>query len=310
MEDKLTFELPLLEMEEKIRLLVEKEGETKNTAKLTLLLKKKEEEIYQNLTPWQVVQLARYQGRPRSLDYINIIFENFLELHGDRRFGDDPAVVGGLAFFNKHTVMVIAQQKGRGVDDNLFRRFGMPYPEGYRKAQRLMRLAEKMKIPLITLVDTPGAYPGIESEERGQAEAISLSISLMLSLKIPTIAVIIGEGGSGGALALASGDKILMLKYSIFSVISPEGCAAILWKDEKYAEKAAGELKLTAKDLLKLKIIDVIIEEPLRGAHYHPEQVARNISDSLSHHLNLLRSLPLDTLVQLRKEKYLKIGKL
>lgn len=310
MEDKLTFEIPLLEMEEKIRLLVEKEGETKNSAKLTLLLKKKEEEIYQNLSPWQVVQLARYQGRPRSLDYINIIFENFLELHGDRRFGDDPSIVGGLAFFNKHTVMVIAQQKGRGVDDNLFRRFGMPYPEGYRKAQRLMKLAEKMKIPLITLVDTPGAYPGIESEERGQAEAISLSISLMLGLKIPTISVVIGEGGSGGALALASADKILMLKYSIFSVISPEGCAAILWKDEKYAEKAAGELKLTARDLLNLKIIDGIIEEPLRGAHYHPEQAARNISESLNHYLNLLQNLPLDTLIQLRKEKYLKIGKL
>ncbi|MBT9164463.1 MAG: Acetyl-coenzyme A carboxylase carboxyl transferase subunit alpha [candidate division WS2 bacterium] len=310
MEDKLIFELPLLEMEEKIRLLIEKEGESRDTAKLTQLLKKKEKEIYENLTPWQVVQLARYQGRPRSLDYINIIFENFLELHGDRRFGDDPAMVGGLAFFNKRTVMVIAQQKGRGVDDNLFRRFAMPNPEGYRKAQRLMKLAEKMNIPIITLVDTPGAYPGIESEERGQAEAISQSISLMLSLKIPTIAIVIGEGGSGGALAIASADKILMLKYAIFSVISPEGCAAILWKDEKYTEKAAGELKLTARDLLKLKIIDGIIEEPLRGAHYNPGQVARNISDSLNHQLELLRNLPADTLKQLRKEKYLKIGKI
>lgn len=309
MENNLPFEAPLLYIEDKIRILTEKNGDKKELKKLKGQLRKLEEKIYKNLTPWQIVQVARYNLRPKTLDYIKIIFDDFLELHGDRNFSDDPAIVGGLALFEKNTVMVIGHQKGKDVEENIKRRFGMPNPDGYRKAQRLMKLSEKMQVPIITFIDTSGAYPGIDSEERGQAEAISQSIITMLNVKVPTISIVIGEGGSGGALCLSCADKILMLKYSIFSVISPEGCAVILWRDENYKEVAAKVLKLTSQDLLKLKIIDEIIDEPIRGAHYNLNYVVKNLSNSIKNNLSILKNYTPDELLNIRKNKYLKIGK-
>lgn len=309
MENNLSFESPLLYIEDKIRILTEKNGDKKELKKLKGQLRKLEEKIYKNLTPWQIVQVARYNLRPKTLDYIKIIFDDFLELHGDRHFGDDPAIVGGLALFEKNAVMVIGHQKGKSLEENIKRRFGMPNPDGYRKAQRLMKLSEKMQVPIITFVDTSGAYPGVNSEERGQAEAISQSIMTMLNVKVPTISIVIGEGGSGGALAISVADKILMLKYSIFSVISPEGCAVILWRDENYKEVAAKVLKLTSQDLLKLKIIDEIIDEPIRGAHYNLNYVVKNLSNSIKNNLSILKNYTPDELLNIRKNKYLKIGK-
>lgn len=309
MENNLPFESPLLYIEDKIRILTEKNGDKKELKKLKGQLKKLEEKIYKNLTPWQIVQIARYNLRPKTLDYIKIIFDDFLELHGDRNFGDDPAIVGGFALFEKQTCLIIGHQKGKGLEENIKRRFGMPNPDGYRKAQRLMKLSEKMQVPIITFIDTSGAYPGVDSEERGQAEAISQSIITMLNVKVPTISIVIGEGGSGGALAISVADKILMLKYSIFSVISPEGCAVILWRDENYKEVAANALKLTSQDLLKLKIIDEIIDEPIRGAHYNLNYVAKNLSNSIKNNLSILKNYTPDELLNIRKNKYLKIGK-
>lgn len=261
-------------------------------------------------SPWQIVQIARHPQRPHTLDYINFIFEDFLELKGDRLYGDDPAIIGGLAKFNNETIMIIGHQKGKNLEENRWRNFGMPCPEGYRKALRLMELAEKFNQPVVTFIDTPGAYPGVESEERGQAMAIANNLKAMFSLVVPTISVVIGEGGSGGALAIGLADCLLMLENAIYSVISPEGCASILWKDsnKNNAEKAAQALKLTAQDALRLGLIDEIIPEPPEGAHEDPEKVAHQLFKSLKLHLNELLSMDKENLLAKRYEKYIGIG--
>ena len=258
----------------------------------------------------QRVQVARHPRRPYPLDYVNTVFTDFVELHGDRLYRDDPAIVGGWARLDGISVMVIGHQKGRDTKDNLYRNFGMAHPEGYRKAMRLMRLAAKFGAPVITLVDTPGAYPGLGAEERGQAEAIASSLIEMASLQTPIITAVIGEGGSGGALAVGLADRVLMLENSVYSVISPEGCAAILWKDASQRERAAEALKITAQDLLNLGVIDEIIPEPPGGAHSDPEAAAAALGDALQRHLGQLRKLRTDKLLKRREEKYLSMGAL
>jgi len=309
----LEFEKPVIEIENKINELkslaaqqnVDFSDEIKVLEEKCEKLKK---EIYGNLTPWQKVQLARHPRRPYSLDYSHLLFTDFLELHGDRRFADDLAIVGGFAFFNGDPVVVIGQQKGRTTQENIERNFGMPHPEGYRKALRLMKLAEKFNRPVFTFIDTPGAYPGIGAEERGQAEAIAENLKEMSQLAVPIIVIVIGEGGSGGALAISLGDRILMLENAIYSVISPEGCAAILFRDASKAPEAAEFLKLTANDLYKLGIIDEIIPEPLGGAHRDYVATAENISKCLKQHLSQLKTIPKKDLVELRYQKFRKIG--
>jgi acetyl-CoA carboxylase carboxyl transferase subunit alpha len=268
----LDFELPVAELENKIDELrfVQSDSAVDISEEISRLRTKTEnqlKDIYSKLTPWQIAQVARHPQRPYTLDYISLMFTDFYELHGDRSFADDPAIVGGLARFNGQSVMVIGHQKGRDLKERTLRNFGMPRPEGYRKALRLMELAEKYKIPVITLVDTPGAYPGIGAEERGQSEAIGKNLIVMSGLRVPIISVIIGEGGSGGALAIAVGDALLMLQYSTYSVISPEGCASILWKSADKAPEAAETLGITAQRLKALGLIDKIVTEPLGGAH-------------------------------------------
>ena len=265
-------------------------------------------EIYSNLNPWEITMVARHPQRPHTLDYLQRLFPDFMELHGDRRFADDHAIVGGFSTFQDQTVMVIGHQKGRDSKQRIFRNFGMANPEGYRKALRLMKLAEKYKKPVITFIDTPGAYPGIGAEERGQSEAIALNLREMARLKIPSVAVVIGEGGSGGALALGVTDRVLMLQYSIYSVISPEGCASILWKDAGKAEEAAHNLHLTAIDLKNLGLIDEIIPEPLGAAHADYDQAASLIQQSLSRHLNEVSVLPWNDRTHMRYEKFRKMG--
>ncbi len=277
-------------------------------AKLEKQLEKVQKKIFSNLTRWQRTQLSRHVNRPTFLDYVERIFNNFIELHGDRRFGDDPAIVGGLAEFNGKAIMLIGHQKGRTIKEKMSRNFGMPHPEGYRKAWRLMKLAEQFKKPLITMIDTPGAYPGQGAEERGQAEAIAENLETMATLKTPIISVVIGEGGSGGAIALGVADRILMLENATYSVISPEGCAAILWKSETEKERAAEALKGTAGDLWELGIIDEIVPEPLGGAHRNVEQMARILADALAHHFQELISKPLPELLTQRYEKYRRMG--
>jgi len=267
-------------------------------------------EIYRNLTPMQRVQVARHPRRPYTLDYLRMLFADFVELHGDRLFRDDPAMVGGWARLDGTTVMVIGHQKGRDTKDNLRRNFGMAHPEGYRKALRLMQLAEKFGAPVITLVDTPGAYPGLGAEERGQAEAIARNLIEMATLRTPIITAVIGEGGSGGALAVGLADRVLMFENSVYSVISPEGCAAILWKDSSQRERAAEALKITAEDLLQLGVIDEIIPEPPGGAHSDPDTAAAALGDALRRHLRLLRKTIVDKLLKRREEKYLSMGAL
>jgi len=266
-------------------------------------------DIYRNLTPFQRVQVARHPRRPYALDYINTVFSDFIELHGDRLYRDDPAVVGGTARVDGRAVVVIGQQKGRDTKENLKRNFGMPHPEGYRKALRLMKLAERFRLPLITLIDTPGAYPGLGAEERGQAEAIARNLEEMAVLRTPMIAVVIGEGGSGGALALGVADRVLMFENAVYSVISPEGCAAILWKDASQRERAAAALKLTSPDLLGLGLIDAIIPEPPGGAHSDPDGAAGGLAEALRRHLADLSGLDTEELLRQRAEKYLRMGK-
>ena len=266
------------------------------------------EEIYSNLTCWQKVQLARHPMRPYSLDYIERIFDNFQELHGDRLYRDDQAIIGGTAIFDKKPIILIAQQKGRDTKSNILRNFGCPDPEGYRKAMRLMRMAEKFNLPVVTLVDTPGAYPGIGSEERHVAEAIAVNIREMSVLKVPIVAAIIGEGGSGGALGIATADSVLILNNAYYSVISPEGCAAILWKDRAHAEDAANALKLTADKLKEFGIVDEIIKEPPGGAHTNYDAAAASLKAALSKHLKKLLKLNTETLLENRYQKYRKIG--
>src|SRR5512141_363621 len=282
------FEKPLMELEKKIEELAvmsETMDLSAEIAKLEQKAEKVREEIFSGLSRWQTAQVARHPNRPFTLDYLNLIFTDFIELHGDRLFGDDHAIVGGLARLDNEPVMVIGHQKGRDTKEKVYRNFGMPNPEGYRKALRLMEMAERFKMPSLTFVDTPGAFPGIGAEERGQAEAIARNLREMASLTVPIIVVITGEGGSGGALAIAVGDRILMLQHSVYAVISPEGCAAILWSDGTKGEQAAEALKLTAKDIKELEVIDDIVKEPLGGAHRDHEAMAKNLHEALSRNL-------------------------
>lgn len=265
-------------------------------------------EVFGSLTPWQRCQLARHPDRPYTLAYIHAIFTDFTELHGDRRFADDPAIVAGFAMFDGEPVAVIGHQKGRDTAEKVRRNFGMPRPEGYRKALRIMRLAARFRRPVVTFVDTPGAYPGIDAEERGQAEAIADNLLEMAHLPVPIIVVVTGEGGSGGALALGVGDRILMLENAVYSVISPEGCAAILWKDQARAEDAARALKLTAVDLRDLGIIDEILPEPAGGAHMDPGSMAETVAVAIRRHIKQLRRLRPDALVARRYKKFRDMG--
>lgn len=265
-------------------------------------------EIYSALTPWQRVQIARHPKRPYALDYVRLVCEDFQELHGDRQFKDDQALIGGTAFFQGRSVMVIAQQKGRDTKEKIARNFGMPQPEGYRKALRLMKLAEKFGLPLLCFIDTPGAYPGIESEARHVSEAIAVNLREMAMLKTPSIAVIVGEGGSGGALGIGVTDRVLIFENSYYSVISPEGCAAILWKDGAAAPKAAEALKLNAATLEPLGVVDEVIAEPMGGAHYNPEQAAAALKAALGRHLAALQSMEPAQLLDSRYDRYRKLG--
>ncbi len=266
-------------------------------------------DIYAKLTPWQMAQVARHPQRPFTLDYINLLFTDFEELHGDRSYADDLSIVGGLARFNGQSVMVIGQQKGRDTKEKILRNFGMPRPEGYRKAMRLMRLAEKFAIPVLTFVDTPGAYPGIGAEERGQSEAIGHSLYVMAELKVPIICTVIGEGGSGGALALAVGDIVMMLQYAIYSVISPEGCASILWKNADKAPEAAEIMGITANRLKTLGLIDKIISEPLGGAHRDHAAMAQGLKKALQDALRTFANKGIDELIEARFDRLMEYGK-
>ncbi len=307
----LDFEKPIIELENKIEEMRKHEAaldiskEIKTLEEKVLQLK---QNIYNNLTRWQRVQLARHPERPYTLDYIYMIFDSFIELHGDRGFKDDHAIVGGLAKIDGQKVMIIGHQKGRDTKSNVFRNFGMPNPEGYRKALRLMKLAEKFNIPVITMLDTPGAYPGLEAEERGQAEAIARNLLEMSRLRVPIIVVIIGEGASGGALGIGIGDRILMLQNTWYSVISPESCSSILWRSWDYKEQAAEALKLTAEDLLEQGIIDRIIPEPLGGAHKDHHKIAETLKSVIKDELAPLMKLKPDKLVAQRLEKFGKMG--
>jgi len=311
MEDKyLEFEKPIVDLERKIDDLKSFEGVglSDEIQQLEKKLKKLKKETFSNLSPMQRVHLARHPLRPYAQDYIDGIFTNFIELHGDRLFGDDRAIVAGWALFEGEPVMVIGQQKGRDTRDKLLRNFGMPHPEGYRKALRLMKMAQKFRKPIITILDTTGAYPGIEAEERGQAEAIARNLREMSTIDVPFIVVIIGEGGSGGALALGMGDRILMLENSVYSVCSPEACASILWKDNAKKELAASALKLTSGDLLNQGVIDEIIPEPRGGAHANPADAIERVRASLSKHLGELKKIPSEKLPDLKLERFSKIG--
>jgi len=310
----LDFERPIVELEyriEELKGLTEKEGLDlhEEIKRLEERSRELQEKIFSHLTPWQRVQLARHPNRPKSLTLAKLIFDDLLLLHGDRLYSDDQAIVGGLAKIDGEGMVFIGHQKGESVKENLFRNFGMAHPEGYRKAARLMSLGEKFSKPIVTFIDTPGAYPGIEAEERGQAEAIAANLEKMSQLRVPILPIIIGEGGSGGALGIGVGDKILMLENAIYSVISPEGCAAILWKNQEKVEEAAKALRLTSRDLLKLGIIDEIIPEPRGGAHRDVEKTAANIKGAIIKHLRELKGLPPDELIEKRCSKYRHIGK-
>jgi len=309
----LDFEKPLLELERQIDELKRVGDERKIDVEEELrLLEAKldslREEIYKHLTPMQRVSVARHPRRPYTLDYLGTIFTDFVELHGDRLYRDDLAIVGGWARLGGTSVMVIGHQKGRDTRENLKRNFGMPHPEGYRKALRLLKLAARFHAPVITLIDTPGAYPGLGAEERGQSEALATNILEMAMLPTPIVACVIGEGGSGGALALGVADRVLMFENSVYSVISPEGCAAILWKDASQRERAAEALKLTAEDLLQFKVIDEIIPEPLGGAHQDPDAAGEALRDVLIKHVTELRKVRAEKLVRRRAEKYAGMG--
>jgi acetyl-CoA carboxylase carboxyl transferase subunit alpha len=310
----LDFELPVADLENKIDELrfVQSDSAVDISEEISRLRTKTEnqlKDIYSKLTPWQIAQVARHPQRPYTLDYISLMFTDFYELHGDRSFADDPAIVGGLARFNGQSVMVIGHQKGRDLKERTLRNFGMPRPEGYRKALRLMELAEKYKIPVITLVDTPGAYPGIGAEERGQSEAIGKNLIVMSGLRVPIISVIIGEGGSGGALAIAVGDALLMLQYSTYSVISPEGCASILWKSADKAPEAAETLGITAERLKALGLIDKIVTEPLGGAHRDHQQMADSLKKAIADSLRAFQDLDSESLIAQRHARIRALGK-
>jgi acetyl-CoA carboxylase carboxyl transferase subunit alpha len=311
----LDFEKPISELESQTEKLKETHEKNKNldiSKELTQLEAKTEKllhEIYDNLNAWQISQVSRHPQRPYTLDYIEKLFEDFEELHGDRAFADDPAIVGGLASFEGMPIMVIGHQKGRDVKERQHRNFGMPKPEGYRKALRLYRLAEKFNVPIVTLIDTPGAYPGINAEERGQSEAIARNLYVMAELKVPIIGIVIGEGGSGGALALGVVDQLIMLQFATYSVISPEGCASILWKSADKASVAAETLGITATRLKELGLIDTILPEPLGGAHRNPNELMETVRKSLKEHLTKLQKKTLKQLLDSRHERLLSYGK-
>ena len=309
----LDFEKPVLELEQKIQELRASAEERGMSAggELDELERKADQmrrEIYANLTRYQRVQIARHPRRPYSLDYIQRCFTDFRELHGDRHFADDPAIVGGLAYFEGRAVMVIGQQKGRDTRENLMRRFGMANPEGYRKALRLMQMADRFRVPVVTLVDTSGAYPGLGAEERGQAEAIAVNLREMATFGVPIVTVVIGEGGSGGALAIAVADRVIMFENSVYSVISPEGCAAILWRDGKQGAKAAEALRLSAQDQLALGIVDEVLPEPVGGAHRDWETTAATLSAALRENLARFDGVGPDELIRTRAARFRRIG--
>jgi acetyl-CoA carboxylase carboxyl transferase subunit alpha len=311
----LEFEKPIAELEQTLEALQKQAEEQKIdlSAQIRAIEEKLEttkKEIFSHLSAWQRVQLARHPRRPYMLDYLQRIATQFIELHGDRCFADDRAIVGGLATIEQHRVMVIGQQKGRDTKENLMRNFGSPHPEGYRKALRLMKLAEKFQLPLVSFIDTPGAYPGVGAEERHVAEAIAVNLREMMTLKVPTVAVVIGEGGSGGALGIGVCDRVLILENAYYSVISPEGCAAILWKDRANAAQAAEALKLTAKDLLELGVVDEVLPEPLGGAHRDYDLAAATVKKAIVRHLEKLAEMKIPELLEARYKKYRKMGEL
>lgn len=315
MKHQLDFEKPIIELQNKLdelRLHPEKHSLGISFEEEIQLIEKKlaetRRQIFSNLSPWQRVQLARHPKRPYTLDYIKLAFTGFQELHGDRLFADDRAIVGGFAILGDHRVVIIGTQKGRDTKENIMRNFGSAHPEGYRKALRLMRLARKFKLPVITLIDTAGAYPGVAAEERHIAEAIAVNLREMMMLEVPVIAAVIGEGGSGGALGIGVADRVLILENAYYSVISPEGCAAILWKDRAAAPKAAAALKITAKDLLELKLMDEIVPEPLGGAHTDMAATAEKLKSHLLKHLEQVKALPVEERLKLRYEKYRAYG--
>ena len=309
----LDFEKPIAELEQKLDEL-RGQGRESNVnldpevRRMESKIEEMKKSVYLNLTAWQRVQIARHTARPYTLDYFQLSFSDFVELHGDRRFADDASMPGGLATIGRHRCAVAGQQKGRDTKENIHRNFGCANPEGYRKAMRLMRMAEKFGMPFVSLIDTPGAYPGIGAEERHIAEAIAANIRDMMTLRTPTVAVVIGEGGSGGALGIGVSDRVLMLENAYYSVISPEGCAAILWKHRKHAPEAAEALKLTAKDLKELKLVDDVIPEPLGGAHQDQEAAIANLREAITRHLDELVKIPMDQLLDQRYEKFRRMG--
>ncbi len=312
---RLSFEKPIAVLENKINELrnfdsSEKTNLSPEIKKLESKLETLKKEIYENLSPWQRIQIARHPDRPYTLDYIRLIADDFLEIHGDRLFADDHALLAGLAMFDKQKVMVIGHQKGRDVKENIVRHFGCAHPEGYRKAMRVMRLAEKFKIPIVVFIDTPGAYPGIGAEERGQAQAIASNLMDMAQIAVPIVAIVIGEGGSGGALGIGVADKVLILQHAYYSVISPEGCASILWRNSVRAPDAAKALRIMGEDLLEFGIVDEVLPEPLGGAHQDPEFVAQAIKRSVLKYIKKLSDIPPEELLDSRYQRFRKIGKI
>jgi len=309
----LDFEQPIAELEAKIEELryVGDDSEiniNEEVARLKAKSKSLTKNIFAKLSPWQVARVARHESRPYTQDYLELIAPDFQELHGDRMYADDPAIIGGIGRINGRAVMFIGHQKGRDTKERVRRNYGMPKPEGYRKAQRLMRMAEKFSMPIVTLIDTPGAYPGVGAEERGQSEAIAYSLYLMAGLKTPIISLVIGEGGSGGALAIGVGDRLLMLQYAIYSVISPEGCASILWKSAERAEDAAEAMRITADSLTKFGLVDEVLEEPLGGAHRNPKEAAEVIRNALIKNLDELDALSTEQLLEERQRRLSSFG--
>tara|TARA_B100001175_G_scaffold156873_1_gene132877 strand:+ start:4912 stop:6009 length:1098 start_codon:yes stop_codon:yes gene_type:complete len=316
MKNYLNFETDIKNLENEIEKLKDpynqeglSEVDTQKISKTQEELDEKLKDIYSNLDHWQTTMVARHEDRPKSKFFIDNLFEDFISLSGDRYYGEDKSVLTGFAKFNGHSVLVIGQEKGENLESRIERNFGMMRPEGYRKTIRLMNLANKFNIPIISFIDTPGAYPGVGAEERGQAEAIAKSIECCMELKVPTLAIIIGEGGSGGAIALASSNKVIMLENAIYSVISPEGCASILWRDPKKMLDAAKAMKLSAKDLLELKVIDEIIAEPIGGAHRDRNLMVENLRTSISDNLKYFKDLSIEEIINERKNKFLKIGR-
>ena len=316
MKNYLNFETEIKDLESELDKLKDpynqaglSEVDTKKISKLQIQIDEKLKSVYSNLDPWQTTMVARHEDRPKSKFFIDNLFEDFIPLSGDRFYGEDKSVLAGFAKFDGESVLVIGQEKGDDLDSRITRNFGMMRPEGYRKTIRLMELADRYKIPIITFIDTPGAYPGVGAEERGQAEAIAKSIECCMKLKVPTLAIVIGEGGSGGAIALASSSKVIMLENAIYSVISPEGCATILWRDPKKMLDAAKAMKLSSRDLLELEIIDEIIHEPIGGAHRDKNLISNNIKNSIKKNLDYFRSMSADEIFNERKNKFLKIGR-